>query len=77
MTVDSSGNVQISNPCPLTMLGDNFIFYHPKQGHLFYLHVIEEQEEFFINVREFSEILFNAVIIIVHVDIDNYSGASV
>ena len=77
MTVDSSGNVQISNPCPLTMLGDYFIFYHPKQGHLFYLHVIEEQEEFFINVRELSGILLHAVIITVPVDIGNYSGTFV
>ena len=56
MTVDSSGNVQISNPCPLTMLGDNFKFYHPKQGHLFYLHVIEEQEDSLsmsVNYQEF------------------------
>ena len=77
MTVDSSGNVQSSNPCLLIMLGDNFKFYQPKQGHLFYLHFFKEQEEFVINVRELSGILLHAVIITVPVDTGNYSGTSV
>ena len=77
MTVDSSGNVQSSNPCLLIMLGGDIFTSETEIQYLFYLHFFKEQEEFVINVRELSGILLHAVIITVPVDTGNYSGTSV